>query len=163
MIGNLVVVNQLFKIWNRKYEAPYKTSKFICEFWNTISSLPFIIIGILRLIDENLYLYSDELVILYLFFVFAGIFGFIHHMSNFKYTILLDSIPLISSFIYIFYNDYLFNYITLITWFKIFLAFCVFITDHLCSCINTPWGHVFWHLLITFALDSAYQDIYFLY
>jgi hypothetical protein len=26
-----------------------------------------------------------------------------------------------------------------------------------------PWGHVFWHILIGFAIDGAYQDVFLYY
>jgi len=156
---NFAVVKQ----WARKHEAHYKTTRFICEFWNTISNLVFVVIGFMRLADEDLYLYYDELVVLYTLFTLAGFCSGIHHALNFKYTIFIDWLPIASSIMYLLYNNHLLEYITLVSWFKIVLAFVVLTTDHIWTPINVPWGHVFWHILIGFAIDSAYQDIYLLY
>lgn len=152
-----------FKQWTRKHEPHYNTNRFICEFWNTVSNLIFIVIGILRLLDEDLHLYYEELVILYTLFIIAGFCSGIHHMLNFKYTIFLDWLPIATSIGYLLYNNYLLEYIKLVSWLKIIFAFIILVTDHIWTVINVPWGHVFWHVLIGLAIDSAYQDIYFLY
>ena len=162
MIDLLPIKYAFIKQCSRKHEPHYNTSKFICEFWNTISNFIFIIIGFLRLMDKDLNL-CNELVILYTLFTIAGFCSGIHHMLNFKYTIFIDWLPIASSIGYLLYNNYLLEYITLVSWFKITLAFVVLVTDHIWTIINVPWGHVFWHVLIGLAIDSAYQDIHLFY
>jgi hypothetical protein len=148
---------------SRKHEAHYNISSYICEFWNTISNLVFIIIGIIRLQDEDLQLYYPELVILYSLFTMAGFCSGLHHMLNFKYTIFIDWLPIASSIVYLIYHSYLLEYFTLVSWLKIIFAFVVLVSDHAYTIINVPWGHVFWHILIGFAIDGAYQDVFLYY
>jgi len=44
------------------------------------------------------------------------------------------------------------------TWFKIILSFLILLDDHIFTRIPVPWGHVMWHIAITFAVDGVYQD-----
>jgi intracellular septation protein A len=83
-------------------------------------------------------------------------------MLNLKYTIFIDWLPIASSIVYLLYNNYLLSGITNVSLLKIMLALVVLTTDHMWTPINVPWGHVFWHILIGLAIDSAYQDIYLL-
>jgi len=141
--------------YERKLEKFYQVSGYIAEFWNTISNLPFIVIGLLRLSQTS----SNEVEILYILYVFAGIASAIHHATPWKWTILIDWIPISLSGLLILYHYQMFSYFTSVTLFKLSLAFFVLITDHVYTKIPVPWGHVCWHLLASLAIDSAYQDV----
>ena len=155
--------------YERKHETHHTHSKYIAEYWNTLSNLPFIIIGFLRIIELTHYRVHDNDIIninitshminLYFLCICAGICSGFHHMLVYKWTIIVDWIPIATSIIYILYNINLVYFISLISWFKILLAIFVLFTDHICTNIQIPWGHVFWHILSSFAIDSAYQDI----
>ena len=135
----------------RKLEKQYKISRYIAEFWNTISNSPFIIIGILRLIEGTYFDYEYKLMIC------AGICSGFHHATTYKYTIIVDWIPILFSIVNM-YQESLYLYISYATYFQMCLALFVLITDHVYTYIPVPWGHVFWHVLASFAVDSAYQS-----
>lgn len=144
------------KEYRRKKEDLYTHSFYIAEFWNTVSNLPFIIIGILRLceLDDSYF----ELEYMYGLMILAGFASGIHHGLTKKYTIIVDWIPILLSIVV--FNHYgLVEFVSLASWVKIILAFSVLITDHVYTLIPVPWGHVMWHLLACLAIDSTYQDV----
>ena len=150
------------KEYRRKKENLYTHSFYIAEFWNTVSNLPFIIIGILRLceLDDSYF----ELEYMYALMILAGFASGIHHGLNDqnclsqKYTIIVDWIPILLSILV--FNHYgLMEFVSLASWVKIILAFSVLITGHVYTLIPVPWGHVMWHLLACLAIDSTYQDV----
>ena len=145
-------------MYPRKLESSYSHTKYIHEFWNTISNLVFVIIGIIRLYDAEIY-EQEDLFNLYVLYTMAGFCSGIHHATHYKMTIIIDWIPISGSIIYICYNYYLLHYISLVSWIKIITALFVLMTDHVCTPVNVPWGHVFWHVFAGFAIDSAYTDI----
>lgn len=148
-----------WKTWDftRRIEPCYRECICIAEFWNTISNLPFVIIGLLRMGSTK----EDELFQLYFFFVCAGVASFIHHGADLrwkKWTIWLDWTPIMLSLVMILNRGYL-SLFSLVSWFKILVAISLLFDDHVIKLIPVPWGHTFWHLLAAFAMDSAYQDI----
>src|SRR3972149_7490702 len=126
----------------RKLENFYTHSRYIAEFWNTISNLPFIIIGFLRLSESNIF----QVNILYFFFMMAGLCSAYHHSHPKKWTIIIDWIP-ISISIGLCFRYSIFQYLSWISIFKLSIAFWSLITDHIWTPVNVPWGHVFWHIL----------------
>lgn len=144
------------KNYSRKLETKYTHSLYIAEFWNTISNLPFIIIGILRLIElEPNYF---ELEYLYTFMVLAGFASGFHHAMHEKWTILIDWIPILIS-IYLFIHYDLLQFVSYASLFQFGLAMFVLLTDHIYTTIPVPWGHVMWHILACFSIDSIYQSV----
>lgn len=140
--------------FDRKLEQFYTVIPFVAEFWNTLSNLPLILIGLFRLYTHT---YGAKVKFLYEMMVLAGVCSGIHHALPMRGSIILDWIPIaITLYTWIEYQVY--SYITLVTWFKISLALMVLLTDHVWTPIKVPWGHVFWHILASFALDSVYQD-----
>ena len=135
--------------YERKFESKYSKSKYIAEFYNTLSNLPFIIYGVSYLLfcspsDKNLW---------YLMIGF-GVCSSIHHAIHFKGSILVDYIPIVSAWIYI-YNFYL-SYIDFNDLIHCSLPLFILITDHIYTFIPVPWGHVLWHTLASSATYSLF-------
>lgn len=150
--------------YERKHETHYTHTEYIAEFWNTLSNLPFIIIGFIRLIEITLYQNDamkniQHMIILYSLFVAAGFCSGIHHTLLSKWTIILDWIPIASSLIYLFYYIDLLVQISPTCWFEMIIAIGMLFADHVFQYVTPPWGHVFWHIIASFAMDNAYQNM----
>ena len=118
--------------FERKRESSYSQSAYICEFWNALSNLPFIIIGLLRFYDEQL--------MIYLLFASIGVGSFIHHAMNpnsswlvpfkslFKEpTLIIDYIPIITFSIYLLYcYSTILSLLCYATWFKLYGIFSTY-------------------------------------
>lgn len=137
----------------RIHEKHYATSHYIMEYWNTLSNLPFIIIGFLRLFEGHLF---D----LYLLYILAGFCSGFHHAYPMKYSIVIDWIPIASSMVLMCVHGVIFH-ITFVTWFKVLLALLSLFMDHVFRIVPVPWGHVLWHILAALAIDDVYQDFLF--
>ena len=142
----------------RVRETPYSHSPYIAEFYNTITNLPFIIIGILRLCQDDVW-NSYEMTILYTLYIFFGICSGIHHSIIHKKSIIIDYIPIVITSVYFLFNYHWFSYISYVSYFKLLLAFSSLIIDHTLRLIPIPHGHCVWHLLAALGIDSAYHDI----
>lgn len=140
------------KQYERKLEKSYAISAYIAEFWNTVSNLPFIIIGLLRLYE------GTELSQLYFLMILAGICSGIHHATTPRWTIVVDWTPIFMSFLYIFYQG-LYTYLSYTAIFQVILALFILVTDHIITYIPVPWGHVMWHIVASLAVDCSYQSI----
>ncbi len=140
------------RYFERKLEPFFTITNYIAEFWNTISNIPFVIIGLLRLIEGTSLQKEYQLIVL------AGIASAIHHATTPKWTIIIDWIPITWSGWHIWQEGYI-TYISQTALFEIFLAIFILATDHIYTYIPVPWGHVFWHVLAAFAIDCAYQSI----
>lgn len=152
----------LFSRFSRQVEPHYRYTLYIVEFWNTFSNLPFIVFGLFRLYElatgnkEN-----PALMFAYCFMVAAGFASAIHHGVDIhykKWTILLDWIPIALSIFLIHSQNYL-SILSFLSWIKILIAISILLVDHLYRLVPVPWGHVFWHIIAAFAIDSAYQDV----
>jgi len=153
-----IIADPFFKMFLRKLESPYTHCSHIHEFFNTISNLFFIVIGIIRLCDQQIY-DNPHMFNLYVLYTMAGFCSGFHHMKNYRLTIVIDWIPIGCSILYLTNNLFLLSHISLVSYIKLFTALFVLATDHIFHRINTPWGHVFWHILASFSIDSAYMDI----
>lgn len=138
--------------YSRKLETFFEVSKYIAEFWNTLSNAPFIVIGLLRLLE------GTPLQTEYRLMVLAGIASGIHHATTPKWTIVIDWIPIVWSGWNIWQKGYILH-LSSTAVFEMSLAMFVLLTDHIYSYIPIPWGHVFWHILAAFAIDCAYQSV----
>ena len=136
----------------RKLEKFYTHTPHIAEFWNTISNLPFIIIGLLRLYE------GTNLVTFYSLYTLAGVCSGIHHASPYHWTIIIDWMPITLSILMTLKCGIIY-YLTLVDIFKLFIAFSALISDHVWTPVPVPWGHVYWHLLASFAIDDVYQTV----
>ena len=134
----------------------------VAELWNTVSNVPFIVIGVLRLM-----LYPDMPSmwrILYGLFIAAGVCSGCHHASKRywrKFTIVLDWLPIAISIILLLSTGdgrLILIRATWLSWLKFAFALAVLISDHLCLPIPPPWGHSFWHILVSLAIDDIYAD-----
>ena len=144
----------------RKLEQPlFWHCPCVAEFYNTLSNFPFIVIGLLRLYnyDALTEFPSEPLEKLYWMMVAAGIGSAIHHATVPSWTIVIDWVPILASSGYCLYLGVL-PFISCTTWFKIGLSFLVLFDDHIITRIPVPWGHVMWHVLAAFSVDSIYQD-----
>ena len=124
------------------------------EKWNTISNLPFIVIGLCRLKQwED----DEDMMMLYYFYLMAGVCSGIHHALSFRGSLILDWIPILFSIgLWVYYE--LWSYISWGTWVQVALALAILLTDHLVQLVPVPWGHVMWHIAAAQSIDSAYQD-----
>ena len=138
--------------YTRKRETLFRIVPFIAEFWNTISNLPFILIGFCRLWE------GTSLTLLYSLMICMGVCSGIHHAIRSRWLLILDWIPIIITKGVILQHSYWLH----ISWTSYLLgsiATVVLVIDHVYTPIPVPWGHVFWHVLAAFALDNAYQSI----
>lgn len=146
--------------FTRRIEHPYQYSFYIAEFWNTVSNLPFIILGLFRFYELAAMNHENRsLQLAYVLLAFAGIASGIHHAVNIgykKWTIFLDWIPILLSLLLIYSQGFIFS---VVSWLKIIFAISVLLVDHFLGLVPVPWGHVFWHILAAFAVDNAYQDV----
>jgi len=136
----------------RKLESFYTHSRHIAEFWNTLSNLPFVLIGLYRL------WHGVNFVDLYILYVLAGVCSAFHHAHPKKWTIVIDWIPiLISGYLAWEYDVWYHTSTTSRVWLG--FAFGTLINDHVCTSLPVPKGHVLWHILAAYSIDSAYQDL----
>jgi len=147
-----MLVLKLNMSYKRKLEPFFQISSYVAEFWNTISNAPFIIIGLLRLME------GTDLETEYKLMVLAGIASAIHHATTPRWTILIDWAPIAWSCFHILRSNYLL-YLSPTAIFEILLAFFILVTDHVYTYIPVPWGHVFWHIVAALSIDCAYQSI----
>jgi hypothetical protein len=138
----------------RKLEPNFVVSRHIAEFWNTLSNLPFVVLGVLRLVEGQ----QPELQYAYQLMILAGIASAIHHATTPKWTIVIDWIPIVLSMVHIWTMGY-YGFISWATYFKFTLALVVLVTDHIWTLVPVPWGHVMWHLLAAYSIDDLYQDV----
>lgn len=136
----------------RQLESLHTHSTYIAEFYNTLSNLPFIILGLVRLYC------GTKLAVLNVLLVAAGICSGIHHCFIFRGSIILDWIPIASSIIYIVYYQ-LYMLLSAASIIKGLIALAVLYVDHEYTIVPVPFGHVAWHLLAAFAVDSAYAEM----
>jgi hypothetical protein len=140
----------------RRPEPAYHKSAYIYEFYNTLSNLPFIFIGLARLAESN---NSNNITNkLYLAMVFCGVCSGIHHAVNFRGSIILDYIPIVYSLIYL-TNMGLWYKINPISVGLATLALFILFLDHIVQLMPVPWGHVMWHVCAAYAMDSCYQSL----
>lgn len=156
----------LLKQFDRKKEEPYTWCNWIGESWNTLTNLPFVLIGLYRLsandpVDQPFYL-------LYWLYIFAGLCSAFHHacahLPNNKWSIWIDWFPIAASII-LFMNQIgltvlLTNdLVSVYTWTTLGCAFFALLSDHLFTPLPVPIGHCLWHLLAALSIDSLYQDL----
>lgn len=140
------------KYHERTRETGYTHSPHVHEFWCSISNLPFIGIGLLRL-------YEGDLVVPYILYIIMGCFSFIHHATKSDRTIILDWIGIIALQYEVFRLAF-YESIQLVTVFQTLLSFLVLLDDHFFQhVIPVPWGHTFWHILASFTIDNLLQDM----
>lgn len=140
--------------YSRRLEQPYSHVNYIFEYYNTISNLPFILIGLSRLYTGV----NDKVWYLYMYLTFCGICSGIHHAVKFPGSIILDYIPITASVWYLYSND-LFSEIGVVSKGLAGLALFVLYVDHVWQLMPVPWGHVMWHICAAYAADSCYQSI----
>ncbi len=142
--------------YRRINEAPYAVTPWIHEFWCTVSNAPFIIIGLARLA----YTQSEWETKLCVWFILLGVGSAIHHGIRWRYSIVLDWIPIIANIcIVLSWWRWLWWAVAIATWAKLYMSLLVLANDHIFRVVPGPWGHACWHIMAAFAIDSLYQDI----
>jgi len=139
----------------RRRPEPYLGQGPFQEHWNTVSNVPFLVIGLLRLWSPL----GQEKTLrqLYVFYVLAGVCSGIHHAIDFPGSIVLDWMPISYSLLLWYRYDVVF-YLSAATWAQLGLALGILLVDHLGPVVPVPWGHVLWHITAALAVDAAYQD-----
>lgn len=157
------VANRKFE---RKLEPFFQVTPWIAEFWNTLSNLLFIIIGLARLYElSEIEVWPmeevgiNQLKLAYGLYTICGIASAIHHATTPRWTIVIDWMPIAISIGLNLYFGFLWS-VGFASVFKVLLALSVLFSDHICTPINVPWGHCMWHLLAALAIDSCYQDVF---
>jgi hypothetical protein len=154
------------------------------EFWNSLSNLPFIFIGLLRVFFDDFGNSSNDdqfFTLYYSIYTCIGIGSFIHHATNPQHpwilrikrrfpkihdpTLIIDYIPIVTFTICVlwFESFTVFSRLQWATWFKICLSLGVGINDHIVTTIPVPWGHSFWHVLAAFTVDGILQDLLYIH
>lgn len=138
----------IFDRYRRKPEHRSPNSLFH-EHWCTLSSMIFIVIGLLRCVQFD---GMDSAQDLYLCYALLGLGSAIHHAFSFRGSLVVDWIPIISFTTLCVYYE-MFEFISLATYFHILFALGTLVVDHVCTLLPVPWGHVLWHILAANALD----------
>ena len=141
----------------RKHEKFYNVSPYIAEFWNTLTNLPFILIGLYNILYYQL---DFNLMVAYLLLIGCGIGSSIHHASHEEWTIVIDWIPILSSIIFALWSGIVYS-MSAITLVLTIFAFTILFTDHAFTPMPVPWGHCLWHILASIAVNSLYSDYYY--
>lgn len=113
--------------YSRRLEAPYATSKYVYEFYNTISNVPFVVIGWIRMVESvgrtpswhldaigcreedvlpatRMFIHDISrlhlcILYLYLFYMGMGLASGIHHAVRFHGSLVVDWIPILCTFV----------------------------------------------------------------
>lgn len=136
--------------FERKLEPQFTHTKWIAEFWNTVSNLPFILLGLIRLQNET------QLKLHYQLMIFTGICSAIHHATTQKWTLVIDWIPIAGS---ILLNLNYLSFMGLPEALILLMALIWLLTDHVVTPMPPPWGHVVWHIMAAYSIDIFYQKI----
>ncbi len=136
--------------FERKPEQFFTHTKWIAEFWNTLSNLPFILIGFIRLECDTQLKFNYQLMI------FTGICSVIHHATTQKWTLIIDWIPILISLVV---NLNYLSYAEMPEMLILLVAFVWLLIDHIATPVPVPWGHVIWHILAAYSIDIFYQKI----
>lgn len=145
--------------YERKLEQFHTHTPWIAEFWNTVSNLPFILIGIIRLETQSKdpkWFNSCPLQLQYQLMIFTGICSAIHHATTQKWTIIVDWIPIAFS---ILLNLNYLSYAELPEILILLVALIWLLIDHVVTPMPVPWGHVVWHIMAAYSVDAFYQKI----
>ncbi len=135
------------------------------ELWNTVSNLPFVILGLIRLASVD----HPDGKRLYALFVAIGVCSGLHHACPPGWrcsSLVLDYIPIVAS---LYYGAFIVPLVNVASWVKVALALIVLLVDHLSPfwfeigrpLVPVPFGHAFWHVLAALAIDSAYAEVFF--
>ena len=143
--------------YKRENEQFYNVTPHIAEFWNTLTNLPFILIGLYNILFYSLNL---NLTIAYLLLIACGIGSGIHHASPHEWTLIIDWVPILSSIGFVLWSGIIYS-ISFISIMYTILAFSVLLTDHIFTPIPVPWGHCLWHILAAVTVNSIYSDYYY--
>jgi dihydroceramidase len=138
--------------FERQREEFYQVVPYIAEFWNTVSNLPFILIGLYRL--KN----GTSLGLLYVLYALAGVCSGIHHATTPKWTIIIDWIPIASTIVIVLHYG-MWRFLSMNSVGKLSIALTALVLDHVWTPLPVPWGHVLWHLLAAWSIDAAYQEL----
>lgn len=140
------------QVSTRAAEPHFTHTPFVAEWWNTLSNLPFVVIGLCRLWA------GTPIVGLYTLFTAAGLCSAYHHAHPEHWTLVIDWMPIATSGLLCLWFGVV-TTITAATLFKVALAFAVLVTDNFLGWpMPVPWGHVMWHVLAAYSIDSAYCD-----
>ncbi len=142
--------------YERKLEKFYDVNIHIAEFWNTLTNIPFILIGLYNLL---FYTFDWNLTVAYFLLTMCGIGSSIHHASPHKWTIVIDWIPISCSILFVLWSGIIYSISMKSLIFSI-ISFGILLTDHICTPISVPWGHCLWHILASIAVNSIYSDYY---
>jgi hypothetical protein len=155
--------------WARKLEPDlYGHSGYVAEWWNTISNILFVAIGVLRYreaIANKTWAQKRApkgyvLPRLWLLFAAAGVCSAFHHSQRMRWTIIVDWIPIAASAILLVLGHrYLLHRVSWAAWFGLAFALAVLTTDHVCTILPPPWGHMLWHVSAAFSIAQAYRDM----
>jgi hypothetical protein len=139
----------------RSIEQSNKHCPCIEEPFNTISNAAFGVLGLIGYMESQ-----DEIATLYAWMLAACFCSGIHHASPRwmrRGTLVLDWVPIAVSLVLNWQYDTL-KYLTPSTIFKATVSFA-FLFNDLVDVIPVPWGHVTWHFLAAFTVDSHYREM----
>lgn len=119
--------------------------------WCTLSNLPFLVIGLLRLYTLG----WDQ--VFYWILVASGLCSAYHHASPHSWTIVIDWLPISCGILLGLYEGIIWS-ASWVTLFKLLSAFGCLFADHFWTPIPVPWGHSMWHLLAAYGMDDLFRD-----
>ena len=138
----------------REREKFYQVTPYIAEFWNTISNILLILVGVYRLFTQDMSLLSQQL---YTLMILCGFCSGIHHATPQDWTIVIDWIPIASSIYIVFMNNVIF-YMDTYTIVVTAIVITWFLSDQFLHLTDPRIGHSLWHIGAAFALDAIYQS-----
>lgn len=146
--------NIVMNKYTRRLEPAYNVSPYFYEYYNSLSNLPFIFIGLARLYFGV----NDLTTQLYKYMILCGICSGIHHMFHFRGSLILDYVPIVLSLRYLYIHN-LFTQIHPVSMGLAALALFILFLDHIIQLMPVPWGHVMWHVCAAYAMDSCYHSL----
>lgn len=139
----------------RKREEPqYEPHTYIQEYWNTMSNVFFVYLGLLGLVDAH----TEEGRILYGFMMLCGCCSALHHAISWKYSIAIDYAPIIGSVVYFSTLDK-WHDISVGSWIALATGALTLGWDHHKQPRTDPFGHSLWHIMAALAARSVCFDV----
>ena len=149
----------------RKLEPDlWSHSPYIAEFWNTVSNVLFIALGLLRYWECRNHMIASErgyaMPRLWLMFALSGLCSAFHHSQRITGTIVIDWVPIVAQGAYVAkWHPHLLRWVSPASWFGTALAFAILAVDHVYVLLPPPWGHSKWHIAAAYAFSAVYVDM----
>ncbi len=139
------------KKFRRRQEPPYANTIYAREFHNTLCTLPFVIVGVLRIATSMWN--GTAIVDAYVLMVLLGFIMMWNH-AVFVDDLLFEYVPM-AIFVYTTATSGMYSEMSLVSLWYFLLAAMVLAIDYIC---DLGFLHSVWHILIATAFDVAFTE-----